>query len=342
LAETVGTEERLARLERLVPRPDLPVPPETTTEISREAASYVSALEQLAAEGRVEEALRIAVRLAPYWIAHGMFGEGRSRLQALLDSAGDISPVLRAQSLERLATLAFEKGEEERGRALCEESLATAQQAGDEIAVARAHGTLSRCSLMTGDLDSARRHARAAEQIHRARDDERALDSPLHVLAYADYIAGDDEHARTGFEETLALNRRVGNRFAVARELTNLGSVETRAGNLERAHELCHEALRIAVDLDNSTLATYCVVNLAGVASANGDHERAARLLGAGEAMLATAGMTLNPGTAIEYSRHVERTRTSLGDAEYEQLNRAGHELDRGAAVAYALGASRV
>jgi hypothetical protein len=84
------------------------------------------------------------------------------------------------------------------------------------------------------------------------------------------------------------------------------------------------------------------VVNLAGVASANGDHERAARLLGAGEAMLATAGMTLNPGTAIEYSRHVERTRTSLGDAEYEQLNRAGHELDRGAAVAYALGASRV
>jgi tetratricopeptide (TPR) repeat protein len=342
LAETVDPDVALARLERLVPRPDLPVPPETTAEISREAPSYVSALEQLAAEGRVEEALQIAVRLAPHWTAHGLFGEGRNRLKALLDSAREISPVLRAQSLERLATLAFEQGEEERARALCEQSLATAQQAGDDIAVARAHGTLARCSLMTGDLDSARRHARAAEQIHRARDDERALDSPLHVLAYADYIAGDDERARAGFEETLALNRRLGNRFAVARELTNLGSVETRAGNLERAHELCHEALLIAVDLDNSTLATYCVINLAGVASASADHERAARLLGAGEAMLAAAGMTLNPGTAIEYSRHVERTRAALGDAEYEELNHAGRELDRDAKVAYALGASRV
>jgi tetratricopeptide (TPR) repeat protein len=342
LAETVDTEERLARIERLVPRPDLPVLPETTAVISREAESYLSALDRLAAEGRVEDALRIAVRLAPYWLAHGLFAEGRTRLQGLLDSDDEISPVLRAQALERLATLAFEQGEEDRARAPCEESLKTARQAGDEIAVPRAHGTLARCSLMTGDLDSARRHARAAEQIHRARDDERALDSPLHVLAYADYVAGDDERARAGFEETLALNRRLGNRFAVARELTNLGSVETRAGNLERAHELCHEALRIAVELDNSTLATYCVVNLAGVASASGDHDRAARLLGAGEAMLDGAGMTLNPGTAIEYARHVERTHAALGGAGYEQLNRAGRELDRDAAVAYALGASRV
>jgi hypothetical protein len=185
LAETVDTEERLARLERLVPRPDLPVPPETTTEISREAASYVSALEQLAAEGRLEEAVRIAVRLAPYWIAHGMFGEGRSRLQALLDSAGDISPVLRAQSLERLATLAFEQGEEERARALCEESLATAQQAGDEIAVARAHGTLARCSLMTGDL--AATHGQPSRSIERAttsvRSTLRCTYSPTRITS---------------------------------------------------------------------------------------------------------------------------------------------------------------
>ncbi len=95
----------------------------------------------------------------------------------------------------------------------------------------------------------------------------------------------------------------------------------------------------MGVELGNSTLVTYCVVNLAGVASASGDHERAARLLGAGEAMLDAAGMTLNPGTAIEYSRHVERTRTALGEEEYRRLNRAGRELDRDAAVAYALNA---
>lgn len=129
----------------------------------------------------------------------------------------------------------------------------------------------------------------------------------------------------------------MGNRRAVARELTNLGSVETRAGNLERAQQLCDEALRLALEIENPLLVTYCVINLAGVASASGEHEHAARLLGAGEAMIEAAGMSLNPGTALEHERHVERTRRALGRAEYERAVRAGRELERDAAIEYAL-----
>jgi hypothetical protein len=129
----------------------------------------------------------------------------------------------------------------------------------------------------------------------------------------------------------------LGNRRAVARELTNLGSVETRAGNLERAQQLCDEALRLALEIENPLLVTYCVTNLAGVASARGEHERAARLLGAGQVMIEAAAMTLNPGTAIEYERYVERTRTALGEMQYERAVRAGRELDRDAAIDYAL-----
>jgi len=53
--------------------------------------------------------------------------------------------------------------------------------------------------------------------------------------------------------------------------------------------------------------------------------------------MIEAAGMTLNPGTAIEYERHVERTRTALGEADYQRAVRAGRELDRDAAIDYAL-----
>jgi non-specific serine/threonine protein kinase len=338
LADHVDARERLAQLERLVPQPGLPTMAEIVSEIGREADSYVAALEKFAQNGHYEEALRVAVRLAPYWTARGLFTEGRTRMKQLLDAANPTG-ALRAQALETAGTLAFEQGANHEARALFDESLAAAGD--DEVAKASAHRGLARSALMAGDLDAARKHARACEAILRVRDDDRALDAPLHILAYADYVAGDDERARAGFERTLALNRRLGNRRAIARELTNLGSVETRAGNLERAHELCDEALRIAVELDNSTLVTYCVVNLAGVASASGDHERAARLLGVGEAMLDAAGMTLNPGTAIEHAKHVERTRAALGEAEYERSNRAGRELGRGAAITYALDASR-
>lgn len=336
MSTVVNADERLARIERLAPHPGLPVMSEVVVEMAGEAESYVAALDRFAADGRAEEGLRLAVRLAPYWNAHGLFAEGRKRLLALLEAA-EVSPTLRAQALERIGTMAFEQGANEEARSRFEESLAAARGARDEIAEAAAHGGLARCALMAGDLHVARRHARACEQIHRTRGDERALDYPLHILAYADYIAGDDERARAGFEETLELNRRLGNRRAVARELTNLGSVETRAGNVEQAQELCDEALRLALEIENPILVTYCVINLAGVASARGQHERGARLLGAGEAMMEAAEMTLNPGTAIEYERHVERTRTALGEAAYERAARAGRKLARDAAIDYAL-----
>lgn len=337
MSTAVDADERLAQIERLTPRPGLPIMSEVVAEIAREAESYVAALDRFAADGRAEEGLRLAVRLAPYWNAHGLFAEGRARLLALLDAAAEIPPLLRAQALERIGTMAFEQGANEEARSPFEQSLAAARDARDEIAEAAAFAGLARCALMAGDLDLARRHARACEQIHRARGDERALDPPLHILAYADYIAGDDERARARFEETLELNRRLGNRRAVARELTNLGSVETRAGNLERAQQLCDEALRLALEIENPLLVTYCVTNLAGVASARGEHERAARLLGAGQVMIEAAAMTLNPGTAIEYERYVERTRTALGEMQYERAVRAGRELDRDAAIDYAL-----
>ena len=337
MSTVVDADERLARIERLVPRPGLPVMSEVVAEIAREADSYVAALDRFTRDGRAEDGLRLAVRFAPYWNARGLFAGGRTRLLALLETTTEISSTLRAQVLEQIGTMALEQGANEDARSLFEESLAAARDARDEIAEAAAYGGLARCALMAGDLDLARRHARACEQIHRARGDELALDQPLHILAYADYIAGDDERARAGFEVTLELNRRLGNRRAVGRELTNLGSVETRAGNLARAQQLCEEALRLALEVENPLLVTYCVINLAGVASAQGEHARAARLLGAGEAMIEAAGMTLNPGTAIEYERHVQRTRTALGKAECERAVRAGRELDRDAAIDYAL-----
>ncbi|GAC1512997.1 MAG: hypothetical protein NVS1B3_17150 [Candidatus Dormibacteraceae bacterium] len=337
MATGAEAEERLARLERLAPRPGLPVMSEVVVEIGREAESYLAALDRFAEDGRLEEALRIAVRLAPYWNANALYAEGRKRTMALLEAAATVPASLRAQALERVGTLAFEQGANDEARSMFDQSLAVAREVHDNIAEAAAYAGLARCALMRGDLDGAREHARACEAIHCARNDERALDSPLHILAYADYIAGDDERARAGFEKTLELNRRLGNRRAVARELTNLGSVETRSGNLERAQELCDEALRLALEIENPQLVTYCVINLAGVASCTGDHGRAARLLGVGEARLEAAGMTLNPGTAIEYERHVERTQAALGEAEYERAVRAGRELDPDAAIEYAM-----
>jgi tetratricopeptide (TPR) repeat protein len=149
-------------------------------------------------------------------------------------------------------------------------------------------------------------------------------------------VQGNDDAARSGFEESLELARRVGEDELVVAELTNLGSVETRAGNLERALALCREALALAVELGSAYAIPYCVVNLGGVASARGDHEVAARILGAGKAMFDRTGAAIDPGTAIEFDRHLERTKATLGSS-FDAAWEGGYELDDERSVELAL-----
>jgi hypothetical protein len=333
-AEAAGTiDERLTWLARLVPDPSLPVPETSAAEVTHNGEAVVDVLEVLVEAGRIEDASWAVARLRPYWLNGGNVERGRRCTERVLALPRQASPTARARLLEVAATLAFEQGDDASARALFTEGVEAAREAGDDIAEAVSLGGLARCELMVGNLDAARTAARACEAIHVARDDEVARIFPLHVLAYADYIAGDDDGARAGFLRTLTMARRLGIRSRQAQELTNLCSVETRAANLDEAESLGREALEIAVELDHALLLPYCVINLAGVASARGQHERAAYLLGAGDGLLATAATELNPGTAIEYRRHRANSTAALGADVFGKQYDAGRAQTREDAI---------
>jgi tetratricopeptide (TPR) repeat protein len=270
------------------------------------------------------------------WLQEGRIEEGRRTLADLLSRAGDDVPAeARAQALTSAGVLAFRAGEDDEAKALQTEALDIARRSGDRASEANAHGGLARLALRAGAYDETRTHAEAAVAIWRELGDDEALARQLHLLPYIDYMQGDDDAARSGFEESLELARRVGAQELVVSELTNLGSVETRAGNLDRALALEREALALALELGSAYVVPYCVVNLGGVASARGDHEDAARILAAGKAMFDRSGAAIDPGTAIELERHVERTKAALG-GEFERAWQAGSALDDDQAIAAA------
>lgn len=329
----LAADERLGWLARLVPDPSLPVPEANAAEVTGNGGSVVDALEVLVEAGRVEDTSWAVARLRPYWLIGGNVEQGRQWAERVLALPQQASPAARARLLEVAATLAFEQGDDGSARALFTQSLEAAHGAGDDVAEAVSLGGLARCELMAGNLDAARAAARACEALHAARGDEVARIFPLHVLAYADYIAGDDDGARAGFHRTLEMGRRLGIRWRQAQEMTNLCSVETRAGNLDEAESLGREALEITVELNHGLLLPYCVINLAGVASARGRHEHAAYLLGAGDGLLAAAGMELNPGTAIQYRRHRATCTAALGEEQFRRRYDAGRALTRDGAI---------
>lgn len=322
-------EQRLEWLARLVPDPSLPLPEASAAEVSREGGSAAEMLEGLVEAKRIEDASWTISRLRAYWLQGGNVEKGRKWADRVLALPQKASAAAEARLLETAATLAFEQGAESAARALFTQSIEIARKTGDIVAEALALGGLARCELMAGKLDAARTAARACEAIHADRGDEVARIGPLHILAYADYIAGDDDGARAGFHRTLEMGRRLGIRARQAQELTNLCSVETRAGNLDEAESFGREALETAIELDDALLLPYCVINLAGVASTRGEHVRAAYLLGAGDALLAAAGTQLNPGTAIEYRRHRARSTAALDDDRFGEHYKAGRSLTR-------------
>jgi tetratricopeptide (TPR) repeat protein len=317
----------LGRLAELVPDPVLPVDEARAHEVMREGAAFAAAVDEAS---DADAAAWGVARLRVYWM-NGRIEEGRRRAERLLAEDGGVSAAARARMLEVAATLAFEQGDAATARARFNEAAELSRKAADADAEGMCLAGLARCELMAGNLDAAREAARACEAIRVRRGDEAARVFPLHVLAYADYIEGNDDNARAGFHRTLEMNRRLG-----AQELTNLCSVETRAGNLQEARALGREALDIAVELDHALLLPYCVINLAGVASAQCRHEVAARVLGAGDALLAAAGMELNPGTAIEHRRHRSNTEAALGDESFRVEYESGRSLTRAEAVAAA------
>ncbi len=337
-ASSVGTvDERLEWLAGLVSDPSLPVPEASAAEVTRSGGSVVDALEVLVEAGRCEDASWAVARLRPYWLTGGNVEQGRQWAERVLTLPHQqSSPTARARLLEIAATLAFEQGDEASARARFTKSIELAREVGDTVAEATALGGLARCELMAGNLDAARAAARACDVIRAAQDDEAARFGPLHILAYADYIAGDDAAARAGFHRTLEMGRRLGIRARQAQEMTNLCSVETRAGNLDEAESMGREALAIAIELDDRLLLPYCVINLGGVASARGRHERAAHLLGAGDSLLTAATTQLNPGTASEYRRHRKRSAAALGEERFSRLYDAGRAVTRDRAIAAA------
>jgi hypothetical protein len=81
-----------------------------------------------------------------------------------------------------------------------------------------------------------------------------------------------------------------------------------------------------------------CLLGLGGVATVEGDLERAVRLFGAGEQVLATIGAALAPADQAEYDRYRLRACAALTPDLYARLFAAGQQLSTEAMEALAIG----
>ena len=215
-----------------------------------------------------------------------------------MSSAAD----LYAEGLE-----AFRRGETERSEELNEESLALAREADDGPAIVNALIGLARVALRRGQLERVHELAQEGRKLATARGLTDSLVLPLHLDAEATRMGGDLTRARELYEESLALNRRLGDGRMVAVEQANLSWVEINEGNLHAAETLLRGSLEGAEG--EPYLHAFALIGLARCAAERGDRDAADEQLREAEALLEQTGLVLDPADRPEYDRTVELAR---------------------------------
>jgi len=326
----------LALAEEVAPTLTGPNAGESLEMLDGRSDEMVAAMEWFLDEGRSDEALRLANALFRLWIMKREFQDGDRWFRRVLQSgAGDDR--LRARAFINAGFMPFWMGDDERAGSLFGQGLEIGRRLEDAPLISQALGGLSRVALRN-DVAEGRRLAREALDVSDAAGDEAGRSNALHLLGVGAQIAGDLPEARQWMTQRLALVRSLGNEFLVASEASNLSMVERQLGNLDEAERLARETLVIGRRIGDQFTKPSAIAGLAAIATERHDGERAARLLGAAEAMMEAQKMEWPPDERPHYEHMLATLPGVMGSAEFERARAAGRDMPSVDAVAFALG----
>jgi tetratricopeptide (TPR) repeat protein len=224
-----------------------------------------------ASELDAEAAAELGARAWRLWMAARDIPGGREFLAEILSRPDPPRSRWRALALYGDSLFAYWQGDIDASRARNEEALAIAQENADDEALTLAHLGLSRALLEEGRHEQARGHAVAARRFASRLDGAAFGQAPLGMEAQAARAAGNYDDAAALFEQSLALNRTIGDGGMVIADLENLGLVEIRRNNVDAAERYFSQLPPGEDD--------YGRLNDAAVAFRRGDLERAQELL---------------------------------------------------------------
>jgi tetratricopeptide (TPR) repeat protein len=273
----------------------------------RERESYANAARVLLENGDEEGAVEIASNAWRLWVVARDLDGGRVFLVAVLDK-GDKKPSrTRSLALYGDALLAFRQGKIEESRQRSQAALDSALELNDPEALTLAYLALARVAFEDGD------YAKSMDLAVKARESARSLDpamgqAPLFLHAQATRMTGDYDQAAALFEQSLDLNRKIGDPGMVRAELQNLGLVEAHRGNIDVAERYLHESERLESADDPYSLAMGNLYR-AFIAFARGNKDESWTLLQRAQSILKEAKIDVAPDDQFEINwlhRHLE------------------------------------
>jgi ATP/maltotriose-dependent transcriptional regulator MalT len=273
-------------------------------------------------------------------LAHGQTEYRSAREQfeeslTLYRQLGDQASI--ACVLHRLGNLTEEQGDYAEARRFHEESLSIRRALGDRAGIALLLSRLGNIALDQGDHASARAQYEESLAISRELGDRRGVYLSRHLLGVVAEHEGDLALARSIYEECLPAWREMRFQVEEAWVLHGIGYVAYRQGDFPAARSRLAESLTLFREMEYTgglirTLERFC-----GLAVAQGELERAARLLAAVASQRAATGARTALAPPQEWERDVAAVRAGVGAEAFATAWAEGQAMTLQRAIEYAL-----
>ena len=326
--------------------------------------------------GHVETTLSLVPSLYQFWFGRGLAREAQGWLDPALDARPDLPPAVLSQPLHTSGIFACLVGQYERARARVEAALALARaveprfifrglymlgniasaqgdyglaQAQYEAALAQAqaygrHDLLAVALNALGDVAAARGDFATARRLFEQSlglvdraDDRLGRVEPLGSLGDLALVEGDVADAEMRYTESLTVSEELGLRAHHPWLLRGLAWAALRRGDVAQAAALAHQAVTLAHEMSNPLYLAGSVAACGAVAHAQGQPERAVRLLAAAHKLHAVLGAQWNWADRLLVEADESALRAALPTDQFAGRWAEGQALTTEEVVQYAL-----
>jgi predicted ATPase/DNA-binding SARP family transcriptional activator len=293
-----------------------------------------AALDWAAATGRIDEEVRLAVAMRQFWLVRGHVGEGRSRFDRAIAHAPDDA---RAAALSHGGTFAYRQGDLATAKAWWQEALDLYRMLDEATEVGRCLGELGSVALGEGDIDRAQALYEESVELFERENVPLRLAVVLANLGAIATMRGELDAAAAYAERAAALQRRTRDADGLSVTLHNFARILMALGRPDEGRAALRESIELARSIDYREVLAYGLETSGELAYGGGDHERAARLLGASVAAFERLGVVMATEEAQGYARVMEALREELDATVVEELHAAGRAASLDDSVSAAL-----
>ena len=279
--------------------------------------------------------LRLVTALRGHFSEGGLYLLGDGLLSHALARPGAQAPDLaRCRALAARAFLVFFLGRYEQSMVDAQASLAIAHQRHDDAQVAFALWIIGFDHFALGRRHEARATFEQSLDLSRATHNARQAARALTGLAELARAEGDLNRALQLNEEVLGLHRERGDTSGMVIHLNNLTMSALGLAQIARAADYLHTGVALADSLGGNRPRIAQLFCAAGLAAALRDWPRAARSLGAAQAICEPMNYRIEPADQPFVDAVVATTKDALGTAAFEEALQAGRALAADEAVA--------